>query len=75
MAVLLVHCFQFSGVSRVLHHVLVHHAHLLPTHSQVGYAYVKVYVKTAACYLETNEKVERRHQEISILCRLYHCDH
>jgi hypothetical protein len=37
MAVLLVHWCHFSGVSRVLHHVLVHHAHLLRTHRQVGY--------------------------------------
>ena len=37
MEVLLVHCCQLSGVPRVLHHVLVHHAHLFRTHSQVGY--------------------------------------
>ena len=42
MAVLLVHCCQLSGVFRVLHDVLVHHAHLLPTHSQVGYENVPI---------------------------------
>jgi hypothetical protein len=37
MAVLLVHSCQVNGVSRVLHNILVYHAHLLRTHSQLGY--------------------------------------
>jgi len=34
-------------------------------------AYVKSHDKTAAYLPGANEKVERRHKEISVLCRLY----
>jgi hypothetical protein len=37
-------------------------------------AYVKGHVKTAAYHPEANGEVERRHKEISMLCRLYDCD-
>lgn len=37
-------------------------------------AYVKGHVKTAAYHPEANGKVERRHNEISMLCRLFDCD-
>jgi len=37
-------------------------------------AYVKRHVKTTAYHPEANGKVERRHEEISFLCRLYDCD-
>jgi hypothetical protein len=31
-------------------------------------------VKTASYHPEANGKIERRHREVSMLCRLYDCD-
>jgi len=36
--------------------------------------FIKDHVKTASYHPEANGKIERRHKEVSVLCRLYDCD-
>lgn len=36
--------------------------------------FIKDHVKTASYHPEANGKIERRHKEVSMLCRLYDCD-
>jgi hypothetical protein len=37
-------------------------------------AYVKDHVKTASYHPEANGKIERRHEEVGMMCRLYECE-
>jgi len=37
-------------------------------------AHIKDHVKTASYHPEANGKIERRHKELGIMCRLYECE-